>query len=334
MTIPRGRMLLVGVIVPLALAAIGIAVILVSIPELPNPVAVHWGLTDGPDRFGNIAVPLLLITVPTLAHCALSLAVTRYSKDGIFTAIQRFVLAMAPFLAAVLTASMAGSIIIQRGLPDASAAPSIASVLGIAIGSGVLLGLAGWLVLPTPTPRAEAASIAAPTVELTSTERATWTQRIGPNRTVTGSLAVFAVLAVVAGTATMAVAAPLWASVVFLALALVLAVGVGGSMFWRITVDGRGLDARAAIGFPHLRVPLDEIDAATVTNVRVGRDFGGWGLRWGGAGRYGVITRSGEALVITRTRGRTLTLTVPGAGTAAALLISLRERLSSGSTRS
>jgi hypothetical protein len=48
--------------------------------------------------------------------------------------------------------------------------------------------------------------------------------------------------------------------------------------------------------------------------------FGGWGLRWAGRGRIGIITRSGPALEVRRHDGSSLVITVDDAAAAAALL--------------
>jgi hypothetical protein len=93
----------------------------------------------------------------------------------------------------------------------------------------------------------------------------------------------------------------------------------------RTTVDRHGLTvALGVLGFPRLRVPLDEIDSVSATDVAA-LQFGGWGYRLvpGGAG---VIVRSGPALVVTRRSGRRLTVTVDDAATAAGVLAGLRER--------
>lgn len=49
-------------------------------------------------------------------------------------------------------------------------------------------------------------------------------------------------------------------------------------------------------------------------------DFGGWGLRLSVDGRVGVVLRTGEALQITRRKGRPFVVTVDDAETAAAVL--------------
>jgi hypothetical protein len=114
----------------------------------------------------------------------------------------------------------------------------------------------------------------------------------------------------------------IWALLIVVgALAIVIA-----SMFWWIVrVDSSGLTIRSTLGWPRVRVPLDEVVRADVIEVRPLRDYGGWGLRVGSRGRVGVILRSGEALLVQRTGGRSVAVTVDGAATAAGVLNTLAD---------
>lgn len=53
----------------------------------------------------------------------------------------------------------------------------------------------------------------------------------------------------------------------------------------------------------------DETTGARVISVSPGRDFGGWGIRFKGKGRYGIITTKGPAAQITMAGGNILTIT-------------------------
>ena len=55
-------------------------------------------------------------------------------------------------------------------------------------------------------------------------------------------------------------------------------------------------------------------------------EFGGWGYRVGRGGRVGIVLRSGPALQVERTGGRSLVVTVDDAATGAALLNTLAAR--------
>ena len=55
-------------------------------------------------------------------------------------------------------------------------------------------------------------------------------------------------------------------------------------------------------------------------------EFGGWGLRWAPGGGFGVVLRSGPGIRITRTNGKTFSVTVDDAEAGAALLTALAAR--------
>ena len=102
---------------------------------------------------------------------------------------------------------------------------------------------------------------------------------------------------------------------------------VGGLSTWTVTVDQRGLVARALLPRPRVVVPLGEVEHAEVVHVSPVREFGGWGLRMGLDGRVGVVLRGGEALEVARTGGRRVVVTVDDAATGAALLNTLAARV-------
>jgi hypothetical protein len=83
---------------------------------------------------------------------------------------------------------------------------------------------------------------------------------------------------------------------------------------------------RSSLGRPRIVVPLDEVVRAEVVEVSPVAEFGGWGYRVGRAGRVGIVLRSGQALQVERTGGRSLVVTVDDADTAAALLNTLAAR--------
>ena len=95
---------------------------------------------------------------------------------------------------------------------------------------------------------------------------------------------------------------------------------------WRVVIDRRGLTVTGALGFPRFHIPLENVVAATVIDVNAMREFGGWGIRVGRSGDWGVIVRSGEAIEVERKRGAPFLVTVDDAATGAGLLTSLARR--------
>lgn len=116
---------------------------------------------------------------------------------------------------------------------------------------------------------------------------------------------------------------PLW-----IALAIMLPVTLVALVALRfdVRIDERGITARAPLGWPRVRVPLEKITSAEViAEVSPLADFGGWGWRTVGAGD-GVVLRTGEAIRIGRDRRSDLTITVDDAAGAVAVLNVLRRQ--------
>lgn len=91
----------------------------------------------------------------------------------------------------------------------------------------------------------------------------------------------------------------------------------------RVSVDRRGLRVRAlAFGIPLVRVPLDQVAAASAGLVEEGQ----WGNGSAVADRelVSIVHRSGPALVVTRTDQTMVVVAVPRADEAAAALETLR----------
>jgi hypothetical protein len=211
-----------------------------------------------------------------------------------------------------------GTLYIQRGLADAHDVGGISAVLAVAIVGSVVPAVAvGMLVSgDPPMPTRDVVAADAPRATITAGEPSTWTARTDAGVAIAvGIGAVAVVLAVVAVTR-------IWALLIVVgALGIVIA-----SMFWWIVrVDGTGLTIRSTLGWPRIRVTLDEIVRADAIEVRPLRDYGGWGLRVGSGGRVGVILRGGEALLVQRTGGRSVAVTVDGAATAAGVLNTLAD---------
>jgi hypothetical protein len=317
----RPRTLLVGIAVPLALALAALVVAIALAPVLPDPIATHWGPSGEVDGYGPLWATAVLPLLVVLGYTVLVVAVLRSGREGL-TVMHKVLLGVAPFLATMMAVIGSGSLLFQRGLSSASDAPSIVPVVLVALASGAVIAALSWVVLPRAT-RVEDTAEDVPPLEIPVTARATWVQSAGPARVV-GTLAIGAsVLAVIGGGAALWAAAPIPVLLVFLLLMLVVIFLAAGSLFWRVTVDRRGFRAISVLGWPRFSYPLSQIDSATVVDVNPIGDFGGWGLRWGGGGRVGIVLRSGPALAVKRTNGKSLVVTVPLPRTAAALLNSL-----------
>jgi hypothetical protein len=311
------RVILVGAIGPVVVALVAAALMISWIPRLPAIVAVHWG-PDGPDRYGSVvsvlAIPLCLAVLYGIVAVGASWKTT---PAGLITVRQKIITSMNPFLAGMVGAIGVGSLAIQLGARDPSRVGGIGYVVAGAFAVGIVFGLVGWLLLPkaddSPPPATDPIPLA-----VTATERVVWSAALGVTPVIT--VVIGAAMALVLGAVILAIVyAGSLAAVPAAVLVLVILLAVGTS-YWRVTVDRRGFLVRSALGWPSVLIPIDDIRSVHVVEVNPTADFGGWGYRWAGHGRSGIVMRSGPAIEVTRTSGKRFVVTADDSPTGAAVL--------------
>lgn len=322
----RRRYVVVGVIAPLAITAIAVVLMLAWLPDVPATVATHWSGDDGPDGFAPAwTVPLFTAALGAGLTALFATFALVPSREGEWGPTQRLLGAVMLGTSVLLGITLTWSFGMQRGLEDAHDAPSVLVPLAVGAGVGLLAGVAGWFAQPNvttsggraATPRAVAALALAPG------ERAVWVR--------TTTMSRVAMLGITAGIVALAlgtVALGLTGSQawwIMLATTLLLLVLACATFVFRVRVDRAGLTVRSSIGVPKFRIPLDDIAEARVTTVHPTAEFGGWGIRIGLDGRFGIVLHSGEALQVTRRDGRVFVVTVDDAATAVALLDAMIE---------
>ncbi|VTR77150.1 DUF1648 domain-containing protein [Cellulomonas hominis] len=304
-------------LVPAALALAATVVLAAAWrDDLPDPVATHFG-PDGADGYTALApfVGLAVALFGILAAGAWLLAV----HSGRDAMTRRIATGLASGIGVFGAALTTGTLAVQRGLDDAAAVPDIDSVILAALLCGLTVGgLCAWATPGDPhQPVTDAGPLDGPRIPLGEHERAAWTGRVVSRvaLAVGGGAAV-----VVTGVVIVShVAALIVLVAVLVALVLTSAVIV-------VTVDARGLTARSALGWPRFHVPLDEVASVRVRLVRPLREFGGWGFRTTLGGTVGYVVRTGEAIEVARSNGRSFVVTVDDAATGAALLTTLADR--------
>jgi len=307
---------------PLLVGAASVLVARSWLPSLPATVATHW---DGAGRANGFASASTAVWLPGLGAvvgvvlAALVLPVThrvgsmRRLTGGLTTAVAAFVSVLALL-----------SLAPQRGIADARDAhlSGLAVLLAVlAAGLGAVLGAA---LTPGAAPGAARASepvpAHAPRAVLGDDEDVAWScwSRVAAGGYVAAALALvpLVVIAVASRGLPLAVA-PAFA---------VLAVLVVSMSSFRVLVGPDGLRVRSVLGWPHFHIPLDEVAEAAVVRLNAFTDFGGWGVRLGRGGRFGVVLRSGPALQVRRGDGMLFVVTLDRPEEAAALLNSLAER--------
>lgn len=303
-------------VVPLAVLAGGLALAWSWRDELPDPVATHWS-DDGVDGFGSASSTLWVLVAIVVPFSLFMWLVGRFA--GRTAAVRRLAAFFGVWFAVTMTVVLVGSLAVQRGLTDAHDVGGLGAVLGIGFGAATVLGAIAAVAVPRDAPLPTTAPIPAdlPRAHLAGTAGASWTGQVSfAHPGVAAAIAI--ALLVALGWLTRS-----WETVVPTALALGLA---GLLLRWTVTVDRHGLTARAVLPWPRTVIPLDEVVSAEVVTVEPWGEFGGWGYRVGPGGRAGIVLRRGEALLVRRTGGRELVVTVDGASRGAALLNTLAER--------
>ena len=313
---PPFPMLLVSAGLPLAITSGGTALMVAWLPELPDPIAVHWGL-DGPDAFAPAWTSIVLYLVLGLGLPLLFGGLMFAGKAAGPTWIQKLLASVSLGVSVVLAVAFVGTFAVQRGLADASDAPDIGWLVIGGLAAGLLAGVIGWFIMPRIAPIPDELTVVAP-LTLTQGERAVW---IAKTKVPTAAvLAITLLMAVLVGVVTYVIVATGGEAWVLALVALIPLLAVVFTTSWRAQVDATGFVVRTTIGWPVFRVPIDEIERAGTTEVSPVADFGGWGPRWGTGRRFGVVTRAGEAIEVVRHDGRALVVTVDDAATGAALL--------------
>ena len=310
------RVLLIALVLPIALAAVALGVVFAWLPQLPPTVAVHWGV-HGADGFApRSTLPVLLAVVgfglPVLLGGVAVLTVRPTFGFG-----QKLLAASSLATTVLMTVVLLGITALQHGLDDARHAPGILPVLILGFASAIVVGVGAWFVLPKWSRVSPSWRAAAP-LTLAANERAVW---LGSARFPVWMIAaILAPTILVAAVSSWVVAQRGGLAWLLLMLPVVMFVAVLSSTDWRVRVDAGGLRVRSILGFPRWTIPAADVAEAGTTSVAPLAEFGGWGLRWAGRGRIGIITRNGPALEVRRRDGSSLVITVDDAESAAALL--------------
>lgn len=326
----RTAFLWVGLITPLVLVVASVVVVLVWMPELPDPMAIHWG-DDGVNGYApkGAYVPLVfgigaavVVLTAVLATSAHRLPQSSAKPTiGPWSSTARFIGALNLGVAALIATIGVAGAWIQRGLSDAADAPGI----GIPTLSGfvlmAVLAVLGWFLQP-PSPVTEREQSApAGSIPLATTERAAWFGTATMARG--GVIVLVSLLALLVVMTVLFLVLRQGGSVVLLTVTVLMALVVGTMLVFRVRVNAEGLRVRSLLGWPSIRIPLDRIEKVETVQVDPFHEFGGWGWRLGLDGRRGVVLRAGEALQVTQTGGRVFVVTVDGAPVAAAFLETL-----------
>jgi len=268
----RRLAILVGGVIPMAIAVVALVLMIGWLPELPDPIAVHWS-GSGADGFGQALPMVLMPGLITLVFSAFAVgAAWKTLESGLLVANQKFLLVTGIWLSALLNIGIAGSVELQRGLDDARDAPDIGWLMLAGAVIGLVLAAGAWFILPKAGIASDPVDAPEP-LTLAPTERISWSRSVRLSRGVI--LFVSAVMLVTVGTVVFtAVAAPEAVGFALVTLVVVSLLAVMTS-WWTVTVDRRGLRAVSAFGWPRVVIPLHEIREVNAIQVSPTAEFGG-----------------------------------------------------------
>lgn len=312
------RLVLAVVVVPLVSIAALVVYLLAIQGRLPDQVVTHWGPGGEADGFSSprALAPLFggLAVVVWMLLAAISLsspkAIGARSLVGLANGTTWFLAAIA----------------IGTTAPQLDGDGPV-DLPGWSLPVAVVAGLAGWglaLMIAGPAESPEQSSAPAPAdaerLDLPAGHTAVWSART-PSATIAvvlgGATAAFGLV--------LAAAASWWILAILLPVAALLV----ASSSYRITIGPGAIDVSGLLfGFPRLRVPMAEVVRADAGEVDAW-SFGGWGIRLGANNETAVLTRSGPALVVTRTDGAVLRISLDDPEPAAATVATLLDRRSS-----
>jgi hypothetical protein len=314
------RILLVALVAPLLVTVAALIVAFSIASTLPSRVAVHWNVAGVPDGFGSPYTFPILIAVICLPLDAVLGGIAVLANHRAQATVMTKILAVdGLFISVLLGVALCGTLVVQQGAASQTHVP----IVWLPIGFG------GWLVLPKAVkiPRGGGTPVAP--VALAAEERASWIHSAtAPPRLIWGVIGFMVLITAIVLFSVLDHGRGIWPialipTVIFL---FVLSNFVLSNFAWTIRVDARGVRMRSAFGIPTIFVPLPKIESADVIDVQALAQYGGFGVRWGLNGRFGIILRSGQALQILRRNGRSVVVTVDDATSAAALINGLVKR--------
>jgi hypothetical protein len=284
--------------------------------RLPDPMASHWGTSGRPDASLSLVADVVLLCVVTAVVAYGPIVAARFPMPR---AQAQVLVAVAGFGSVLLAGVRIASVRANLDAPSWEAAASLSGgVVAMAVAAGLVAGLVGWAAASS-RPDLPAPSTQAPIeVEVTPGEAVVWTSGASSRTPVL----IAALLLLVAAVGAL-LAPPEARTVLVIVLPLVaLALAAFGQV--RATIGPRGVTVACGwLGFPRLRVPIEDVADVSVEDV-VPTSYGGWGLRQV-PGATAVIVRRGEGIRVERRSGRVFVVTVDDAARGAGVLLAHRD---------
>ncbi|MFE9460615.1 DUF1648 domain-containing protein [Streptomyces californicus] len=290
--------------------------------RLPDRLAVHFDAGGSADRYLGFTAYLLysLGALLVLGVLWAVFAVNGKLRGGGRSRLIGGGFALAAFLGYLLIAVLLVNVDAPEGGPtDGFPLWQVAVAVGAGAAAWPIGALLSRLAPAPESPDGDGGGASRERIALADGEVASWARGIGAWWAPLAVLALLASAVAVGREVSWFAGAPL----------VVLALVIGTFCRPHVTVDRRGLTVSGLLPKPRVRVELERMTGADSRRVNALSEYGGWGYRIR-PDRSGVITRSGEAIVVSLTSGREFAVTVDDSATGAALLNTLLDQQRAG----
>ncbi|MEN3535718.1 DUF1648 domain-containing protein [Microbispora sp. ZYX-F-249] len=325
----RARLLVAIAAWTVLVAAVLVAVPLAFADRLPDPLATHWGSSEGPDgSMSPTAFMLLLIGMWAVVAGIGAVAAAR-GRHLARRVTRAWFCAGLAWAGGFMVTTQAVTIAANLDRGHWTRAQDVSWQVAVVLVAPIALGALGWLAgrpgpdVPAPSP--ETGRL----IDLDPGRRPVWVSTTTARWAGWLALASLAAAVVVAGVALYGLFPGGWGAVLPLALA-----GVIGTVLSSVSVRVVPEALTVSVGplrWPSRRVRLERVERAWAEE-RYPTQVGGWGLR-GLPGRATIMIRGGECLVVRYVSGGELAITVDDAATGAALVNALVARRHSSAGR-
>ena len=291
-----------GLLIPVAVAAIGLVPYLAYRPDLPDRIASHFGVSGRAD--GSMTPEVFLVVCGAMMAIGLGACMTvALTRRRFQPMVAPSVSAVGAFFGAVGAGILAVTVIGQRGLEqwqDATISPG--SVIATVGGSIIVACLAAWVASSIPFEDRAETDPPPNALDLVPGERVFWSATLSARWPLILGMAIS-----LGGLVLLLITDP-WIGLVMLGISILM------TFFGRIrvTADRSGLRVGYGLfGWPRTSVPLRRIAAARAIDIRPA-DWGGWGYRGNLTvmRRAAVVLRAGPGIRIDLHDGRVLAVTV------------------------
>ncbi|MGW4332194.1 DUF1648 domain-containing protein [Rhodococcus koreensis] len=287
-----------GLLLPVIAALSGVILTKVWEPRLPAQIATHW-TTTSPDGFStpmSSAWTFALVTVLFGGGCA---AIAALAQAMLM--MRRTMLVVGLSVVGLILTVQVVLLSVQLDITDPADTELPLWSLGLGVVIGAVVGLIGAALLRDYRPRVAATGTPDPRLPRAD-DPATVADTVGFGTV--GSLVLLLILGVAPALAVCLLVDGWWPLAVFVPVGLLIV----SLLRFRVIVDRTGIRV-VNMGMTALQYGIEEIEGARVDVIRPFDDFRGWGLKLKGRRNYGVVTRTGPAVIVTTACGDRLTVT-------------------------